>query len=449
MSHFEIQVRTADMHRRAEYGEWAHFKYKLEERAAEEEVGSDPIREAKRLWNIRWADHFMKNIAFRNRSGRVLHIPRGATYADAAYMLCARGRHPRAVRVYGGGTTPVNLTFEDNHFFEPLVPWSRICVIGTGTPAAAPSPARLASVRTTGCRTNLAGLLRRLGRDRQLVAEDLEAQGRRLLEETQELNRRWSYKLDPNLPTTAEALQGMEDRNTRRIRSVEQLYAGLGAGRLEPIDVTLALHKRFQHFAELECKRRWSYREEHWLERLSAGGLRLESSSSILSLCQFGMNQWTLQDAVIPAPCCGPVPGDRVSAWNVDVPRGGAVSGLVSVVHRFDCPVARHQGTHIVRAGEWTTGETGRRYRGHIEFLVVDRPGLLAQIASTIGGLKPPANINRIAAYPVYDQATDVWLEVDVHDLAELRSVSERVYAQLKPYIILYSAEDRPLSPLW
>ena len=340
----EVQIRTWDMHRVAEFGIAAHWAYK--EQGEQARAGADFDRKMAFLrqqlfdWQqdnqgstefIRSvvSDLFTDQVFVFTPKGDVIDLPAGATPVDFAYRIHTdMGEHTAAAKV-NGRIVPLSYTFKNGD----------ICSIVT-RPAANPSLDWLSFVKTSHARSKIKAHFRKLR-----YAENL-ARGRELLHE--EAVR---VGLPHDLARDTKRLLNIAQALNKA--SVEDLYAAIGFG-----DVALGV----------VINRLRAERAEQDEGEIKIG--RKPSGQGKLSIAPGGVDDV----AIARAKCCLPLPGDGVVGY---VSRGKGM-----LLHREGCSnVSNFREREPERLVEidWQAGD-GARFETGIVIETVDRVGLLRDV---------------------------------------------------------------------
>ncbi len=345
---YEIQIRTRDMHRTAEYGIAAHWKYKEGARSGSEvdetltwfrqvlEWQQD-AREPEEFMEFLKIDLFQDEIFVFTPQGDVKQLPRGATPIDFAFAVHSEvGLRCNGARV-NGRISPLSKELRNGDTVEILT-----------DPKQRPSRDWLAFVKTARARNRI----------RQWIREEEFDSSVRLGKEFIEREIR-------------KARRGKvgEDRFEQAARSLafpdkDHLFAAIGRGDVGPVVLFRELWPDAPETIEPE-------RPPSAFERLvsrvrgKTPGVRIQGMENLM---------------VRYSQCCQPVPGDDVIGY---ITRGRGVS-----IHRSDCPNVLNLGDHPERRVEieWEA-ESGERFFVRLELEGTDRRGLVADIASTITGL--------------------------------------------------------------
>lgn len=346
---YEIQIRTEEMHRTAEYGIAAHWRYKEEGVAP---GGTEEADEALTWFRqvLEWQQdtaepeefmEFLRMDLFRGEifvftpEGDVKALPIAATPIDFAYTVHTEIGHHCAGAKINGRIAPLSRELKNGDAVEILT-----------NPKQRPSRDWLAFVRTSRARQSIRQWIRR---------EEFESAhklGKELLE-------RELKKARLALPTDTAALT--EAAVALGYRDLDHVYAALGRGDVGPTAVIRQFHAEHDP-AEV------AQREPSALSRLAARlrisgrGVRIQGMDNLM---------------VRYSRCCQPVPGDPVIGY---VTQGRGVS-----IHRMDCPnvLALSRDPERRIEIEWAA-DKGDRFFVKLFMRGTDRRGLLSDVAKAI-----------------------------------------------------------------
>jgi GTP diphosphokinase / guanosine-3',5'-bis(diphosphate) 3'-diphosphatase len=344
---YEIQIRTREMHRTAEYGIAAHWKYKEGQRPNDDEVDEtlswfrqvlewqQETREPEEFMEFLRIDLFQDEIFVFTPQGDVKQLPRGATPIDFAFAVHSEvGLHCAGAKV-NGRITPLSRELKNGDTVEVLTDAKQ-----------KPSRDWLAFVKTARARNKIRQWIR------QDEYESSLRLGREFIEREIRKARRGKVTEDQWL-SAAKALN-LPDK--------EHLFASVGRGDIGPTQVFRQIwpdapdadqEKPPSAFDRLVAR-----------VRGSSKGVRIQGMENML---------------VRYSQCCQPVPGDSVIGY---ITRGRGLS-----IHRRDCPnvlnLADHPERRVIDAIEWEV-ESGDRFFVRLVMEGTDRRGLFADIASTI-----------------------------------------------------------------
>ncbi len=381
----EIQIRTEEMHRTAEYGIAAHWRYKEERGGDGEEVDEalswfrqvlewqQEASEPEEFMEFLKMDLFLGEIFVFTPKGDVKQLPVGATPIDFAYQVHTEVGHRCAGAKVNGRIAPLSKELKNGDTVEILTSQKQ-----------RPSRDWLAFVKTSRARQRIRQWVR------QEEFEHSVRLGREFLD--RELKKlRVKRPGEVRLEAAAEKL-GYEGG--------QELYAALGRGDIGPSVVLAELvpEKEIQEARE---------RGPTPLQRL-ADSLRRSST---------GVRIQGLDNLMVRySQCCQPVPGDDVIGY-ITVGRGVSI-------HRKDCPnVLSLQDPERRVEIQWTA-EEGDRFFVKLSTRGTDRHGLLSDIAKSIS--ETGTNIKHADIRGV-DGGMIGEFVVEVQDLSHLNKVMKGI----------------------
>ena len=364
----EIQIRTTDMHRMADFGIAAHWQYK-ESGGKARTPGADK-RFDKKMTLLRqqlfdWqsdvkepgeflrgvvSDLFTDQVFVFTPKGDVLDFPVGATPIDAAYRIHSDlGLHCAGAKV-NGKIVPLTYHFKNGDIVEILA-----------RPNANPSLDWLTAAKTSHARTKIKAYFRKLR-----FASNV-ARGRELLQK--ELER---LHLDARHLMSPDVLNKIAEQMNSH--GQEDLLAAIGYGEAPIGSVVTRLRTLAQGTP---------HEEERSFERKGVNTGKLQVGGDLEDV------------AIVRAKCCQPVPGDEVAGY---MTRGKGIA-----LHRHGCAnVAHYQQTEPERLIEvdWKPSDPNQRYSTDIKIELVDRLGLLEDIGKLFSEVKTFIQAIRTRSYP-------------------------------------------------
>jgi len=376
---FEIQIRTRDMHRTAEFGIAAHWLYKDGATNPEElERHLAWFRQVLELQlDAKTPDEFLEflkldlyqdEIFVFTPTGDVIQLPKGATPIDFAFAVHTEvGLHCQGARI-NGKIAPLSRALKNSETVEILT-----------APSARPSRDWLAHVRTGRARHKIRQWLKH---EEQATSTKV---GREILE--REIKRRRLPK-----PTDAEL-----DRVAGLLSLADEthLMASIGQGDVPVLQALKILHPDIE---QQETNKPTAL--ERLVDRVRRGskGVRIQGADGLM---------------VRYAQCCQPVPGDPVVGY---VTRGRGVS-----IHRGDCPnllFLAHEPERRLEI-DWQEQE-GERFTVRLSFEANDRRGLYADVAAAVSATG--TDIRSMELHTLDGRVTGSAL-VEVENLAHLEKI--------------------------
>ncbi len=344
----EVQIRTHEMHRHAELGVAAHWRYKEGAKSGSDYDEKIALLRSLLSWRDEVADsaHWMEQykraslddtLYVLTPQGRVIDLPRGATPVDFAYRLHTElGHHCRGAKV-DGHLVPLSTRLENGQTVE-------ISAVKEGGPSRDWLDTRQGYVATTRARNKIKQYFA------QLDEEDLLSRGRSFV--AKELQR------DGH---THANIDGLAER--MGFGNAEGLYLAAGRGEVGPRAVQMALRAGDAPAEAAEPGFAVSRsRSGDNTDKILIGGVgKLMTSLS---------------------RCCKPAPPDAIEGF---VTRGRGIS-----IHRVDCQDFQHlveQHPERVIAAEWgdqAFQDKQAMYQVEIAVQAGDRQGLLRDISDVL-----------------------------------------------------------------
>jgi guanosine-3',5'-bis(diphosphate) 3'-pyrophosphohydrolase len=375
----EVQIRTQEMHRIAEFGIAAHYSYK-EGRAPEREL--DEKLGGLVGGTLEWTDgadpeeymDFLRTSLYQDEvfvftpKGDLRQLPKGATVLDFAFLIHTQvGMHTVGARV-NSRLVPLRHELRNGDTVEVVT-----------QPSAHPAESWLTIVKTSRARQKIRHWLKEQRR------EDSIALGREML--ARELKRlRRPVHPDRELVDVAQSFG---------IESGEGLLAALGQGDLSVMSVVQRLHPELR---EEPTPRKSPFTRLKEMAQRSPEGIQIQGMGNLM---------------IRLAKCCQPVPGEQIVGM---VTRGRGLT-----VHRVDCPNVFEDRVPAERRVElsWDVPDT----RAFVVKLVVfgdDRKGMLADLAQAVA--EAGTNIVNADIRAVDGDARGTFL-VEVNNLSHLQHV--------------------------
>ena len=344
---FEIQIRTFEMHRIAEFGIAAHWKYK--EKKAEDSAFTERLSWIREVldWEggLKDSKEFMQSLKTELYSnellvftpkGKVISLPKDATPIDFAYAIHSEvGNRCTGARV-NSKIVPLDSTLQTGDVVEIL----------TSTNSKGPSWDWLKIVKSSSARAKIKQFFKR-----EMKEENVKL-GKSMLEA--EAKHR-GYALSDIL--TEESFAKVAEKFS--FSSQDEMFASVGYGAITVNQVLF----RLIDFYRKEVPKPVIYRGE---TSSDSSGVIVKGMSGLLT--RF-------------AGCCNPVPGDEIVGF---VSRGRGV-----VIHRADCPNVKTLEAEKGRIlpAEWAAGGSGRFVAG-IVIKAKDQGVALSVLTSVVSDMR-------------------------------------------------------------
>lgn len=355
----EIQIRTHTMHRRAEYGVAAHWKYKEDAAAGPKDGETGPINDMAWLrqlldWQKETSDpgEFLDSLRFEINArevyvftpkGEVVALPAGSTPVDFAYAVHTEvGHHCIGARV-NGRLVPLESTLENGDVVE---------VLTSKADGAGPSRDWLTFVKSPRARNKIRQWFSKERRE-EMIEAGKDAIAKAMRKEGLPLTRL----------LTVETLTGLASE--LRYQDIDALYAAVGEGHVS------AQHVVGRLVASLGG-------EDGASEDLAEATMPTQSRSMRRRSGDPGVVVVGAADVWVKlARCCTPVPGDPIMGF---ITRGNGVS-----VHRTDCTNAESLLKHSDRLIEVEWAPTsGSVFLVQLQVEALDRNRLLSDVTRVL-----------------------------------------------------------------
>ena len=366
---FEVQIRTFEMHRTAEYGIAAHWRYKEGKQIDELDTKlswlrrildwQSEARDSSDFGELLKFDLFADEVFVFTPKGDVISLPRGATPLDFAYRIhSAVGNRCIGAKV-NGRIVPLSSSLETGDFVEVM----------TSQASHGPSRDWLNIVKTSEAKAKIRAWLKKEEREENIVKgkEMLAAEAKKAGYTMAQL-------------TKADILEPVFKRYS--LSSLDDLYATIGFGGLSTLQLLNRLAEEYkkQNKAEappLPIVEKPAEEAKKPAPSSSSNGVIVKGESGML---------------VRFARCCNPLPGDEIVGY---ITRGRGVS-----VHRADCVNLKDAGVEPERMieVEWESSGAGS-YEADIQMLCYDHAGLFAEISLMFASQNVP--VTAVTAHTV------------------------------------------------
>lgn len=367
----EVQIRTYEMHERAEYGVAAHWRYKQNPNAKEEEA--DKLSPKEQMNWLRALiemeretgdpEEFLDSLRYEiagdevyvfTPAGEVVVLPPKATPVDLAYTVHTEvGHHTVGARV-NGRLVPLNTILESGDTVEALT---------TQSDKAGPSRDWMAFVASPRARSKIKAWFSKERRE-EAIEEGKTHIAKAMRKQNVPLQRLMTHDALMSLATSL------------GYRDVSALYAAVGENHVSAQRVVTLLVDALGGDAGTEETLAEGITPTTVTARASGSGAGHGTGVNVEGMS--GNEVW-----VRLARCCTPVPGDEIVGF---ITRGEGVS-----VHRADCANALHLGSrHPERFIQvsWATDQNGSQYLVEVEIRSLNRAGLLNDLSKVLSDLK-------------------------------------------------------------
>ena len=396
---FEVQIRTWDMHRVAEYGIAAHWAYKEASYFGKKQAVK--VEEDKLAWlreSLEWqkdmqdpqeflatlkTELFEDEVYVFTPKGAIKILPRNATPIDFAYSIHEEiGNHMTGCKI-NSKMMPIITPLKSGDIIEII----------TSDNSKGPSRDWLKFVKSTKAKNKINGWFKKSHK-----AENIE-KGKELIEK--EIKRIGMTHADL---FKQEYIDAMLDRY--KYKNLEDMYAAVGFGANSAVKVIAKMLQEYrkEHQEEdIEEKMEELRKQKENKQKPSSSGVIVKGIDNCL---------------VKLSKCCNPLPGDEIIGY---ITKGRGVS-----VHRKDCVNVKDllsEENRIIDV-KWYE-EAKENYNVTIEALANDRKGLLVDILNSIKETK--ANLMGVSTKTTKERIAIMDINIEVENIEELNKVIRNI----------------------
>ncbi|MBO6310102.1 MAG: bifunctional (p)ppGpp synthetase/guanosine-3',5'-bis(diphosphate) 3'-pyrophosphohydrolase [Oribacterium sp.] len=403
---FEIQIRTFEMHRTAEFGIAAHWKYKesggsKESVAQNEDVKMNWLHEilewqkdesdSKEFMNMVKSDLnlFNENVYCFTPSGDVKNLPAGSCPIDFAYAIHSAVGNKMVGAKVNSKLVPVTYKLQNGDRVEVI----------TSQNSHGPSRDWLKICKSTQAKNKINQWFKHEQKDENI-------------DHGKELLSNYAKSRGYNLSelTKPEYIEGV----IRRYSYIdwEAVLASVGRGGIKESQVVAKLIELKNKTEETNIS------DEDIIQNLEG----MTKKPEIIRKSKSGIVVKGIHDlAVRYAKCCSPVPGDEIIGF---VTRGRGIT-----IHRTDCinmmNLPEDEKARLIEA-EWQKDITGETYATELEIYTTNRMGLLVDISKVLSdsGIDIKALTSRVGK----NEKATITVSFDIHNKEELQTLVSKIH---------------------
>ncbi|MEG1255454.1 bifunctional (p)ppGpp synthetase/guanosine-3',5'-bis(diphosphate) 3'-pyrophosphohydrolase [Clostridium sp.] len=396
---FEIQIRTVDMHKTAEYGIAAHWKYKENSQDVEKDKSLDSklswLREMLE-WQVETSDAeefmegfkidlFSDEVFVFTPKGDVISLPNDSTPIDFAYYIHTAVGHKCSGGKVNGKIVPLDYKLKTGEIVEVI----------TSANSKGPSIDWINIVKSNQAKSKIKLWFKKANREEAI------AKGKELVDkECKRQNYTFSQIINEDIL----------EKTIRRynLKNIEDLYQGVGVGEINPTNMITKL------------KDAYDKENSKLLKITDVNIIKEEKPRKQINNNYSGITVKDMSNIQVRfAKCCSPVYGDKITGY---ITRGKGVS-----IHRSDCKniiTLEENESHKIVEVSWGNGNK-ENYTADIEIKAEDRLGLLTDIIEVLSGLK--ANILYISAITNKHNIAVVSLKVNISGIDHLKDIQAKL----------------------
>ncbi|SHE49654.1 GTP pyrophosphokinase [Caldanaerobius fijiensis DSM 17918] len=391
---FEVQIRTWEMHRTAEYGIAAHWKYK-EGKSSEDDFDEKltwlrqllewqrELKDPREFMEALKIDLFTDEVFVFTPKGDVINLPYGSTPIDFAYMIHTDIGHRCIGAKVNGKIVPLDTVLKTGDIVEIMV-----------SPNKNHGPSRdwLKIVKSSQAKNKINQWFKKEQRE-----ENIE-KGKDLIEKEIKRQGLSQYAIKDEI----------YDAVLRKLnfKTTDEMYVAVGVGSITPVQVVLKIKEELkidgqqiiteQNIENIEVKKKFS-------EKKNQTGVKVKGIDNIM---------------VKFAKCCSPIPGDEIIGY---ITRGRGVT-----IHRKDCVNITNSSLDNNRLVEveWAIN-VDNRFPADIQIISRNRYGLLTDVTNILSEAK--TSVKALNARASKDDLASISLTVEVNTKEDLNKLINRI----------------------
>ncbi|WP_050615881.1 RelA/SpoT family protein [Bacillus testis] len=393
----EVQIRTFEMHRIAEYGIAAHWAYKegkevdksvpLEEKLSwfrEILQFQDEATNAEEFMESLKIDLFSDMVFIFTPKGDVIELPSGSIPIDFAYRIHSEIGNKTIGAKVNGKMVPLDYKLKTGDIVEIL----------TSKHSYGPSRDWLKITQTSQAKSKIRQFFKKQRRE-----ENVE-KGRELVEK--EIK---SMDFDLKEVLTNENVKRVAEKFN--FTNLDDMFAAVGYNGITALQIANRLTDKWRKQKE----------QEEQLNKISEATSEVKSVSSSRKR-ESGVRVVGADNLLIRlSRCCNPVPGDDIVGF---ITKGRGVS-----VHRRDCPNIAEEDARLIPV-EWETGyNESKEYNVDIEISGFDRRGLLNEVLQVVNETK--TDITAVSGKTDRNKVALIHMSIAIHNVSHLQKVVDRI----------------------
>ncbi len=392
---FEVQIRTWEMHRTAEFGIAAHWKYKLgvsggkqsfdqrlqwirEMLEAQQEAG-----DARELVSSIKTDLITDEVFVYTPKGDVINVPQGSTVIDFAYAIhSAVGNKMTGAKV-DGRIVPIDYVISTGEIVE---------ILTSSQQGKGPSRDWLNIVKTSQAKNKIRSWFKKEKREENIIEGKAEVE--------REFRRNYIRLSDEDYQKFIKKLA-----ERQRMENVDDFYAAIGYG-------GLSINRMMPYIKE-------EYQKNYDKSRSEIKVVPIKDNTK---KNKDGVTVEGIDNCLIKfAQCCNPLPGDNIIGF---ITRGHGVS-----IHKRDCTNVPKDIANCAEPARWVNAYWNNNvkedYKATLQLTCLSRVGLMAEVAVQVANMR--VNITSISTHDMKDGRTIIELTVNVSGIDHLKNLISRI----------------------
>ncbi|MFC4618120.1 RelA/SpoT family protein [Camelliibacillus cellulosilyticus] len=393
----EVQIRTHEMHKVAEYGIAAHWAYKegrlknvnnkFEDKLAwfrQILEWQNEAEDAKEFMESLKVDLFSDMVFVFTPKGDVIELPAGSVPIDFAYRVHTEVGNQTVGAKVNGKIVPLDYHLKTGDIVEVM----------TSKHSYGPSQDWLKITQSSHAKNKIRQWHKKQRREENVV------KGREAIEK--ELK---NQGFDPKAVLTAENIETVASKYN--FTSEEEIYAAVGYNGITARQVVTRLTEKIRKTQEESADqilKSFPDVKTYTPRRKTETGVRVKGVDNVM---------------IRLSKCCNPVPGDSIVGY---ITKGRGVS-----IHRRNCPNLNHEGAEErLLEVEWEgERQNNKQYNVDIEITGFDRNGLLNEVLQAVSETK--TQINAVSGRADKNKTAIIQMTIAIHNLNQLVRVVDRI----------------------
>ncbi len=393
---FEVQIRTWEMHRTAEFGIAAHWKYKLglkgksnlDERLAwirqmlDDQKESGDVQELVRAIK---SDLIPEDVFVFTPRGDVINLPSGATVIDFAYAIHTAVGNKMVGAKVDGRIVPIDYQVKTGEIVE---------VLTSAQQGKGPSRDWLHIAKTSSARNKIRYWFKNEKRDENI------AEGKSEIE--REFRRNYIRLSEAEYEKFIRNLAARQ-----RFDDLDDFYAAVGFGGVSVI--------RLMPYIKEEYNK--NYRPQEQPSALLPTQVKTTKSKGSDGVTVEGVDNVLIKFS----RCCNPLPGDNIIGF---ITRGHGIS-----VHKRDCTNVPKDIAACDEPERWVqvrwNKDVKKEFKAALQITALSRIGLMADISVQLANMR--VNINEISSRVAKDGRSTINMNITVSNVDHLKNVISRI----------------------
>lgn len=391
---FEVQIRTWEMHRTAEFGIAAHWKYKLglkgksnlDERLAwirqmlDDQKESGDVQELVRAIK---SDLIPEDVFVFTPRGDVINLPSGATVIDFAYAIHTAVGNKMVGAKVDGRIVPIDYQVKTGEIVE---------VLTSSQQGKGPSRDWLSIAKTSSARNKIRSWFKNEKRDENIVEGKAEIE--------REFRRNFIRLTEEEYEKFIQNLAARQ-----HFDNVDDFYAAIGFGGVSVIRLLPYIKEEYHK----------SYRPQESLEPV-------QEVKTARAKGKDGVTVEGVDNVLIKfSRCCNPLPGDNIIGF---ITRGHGIS-----VHKRDCSNVPADLQNCQEPERWVcvtwNNDVKKEFKASLQITALSRIGLMADVSVQLANMR--VNINEISTRDAKDGRSTIYMTITVSNVDHLKNVISRI----------------------